>query len=750
MKHRVNRLWIAAGIGCLWALPAAAQQSGDAVGQAYRDAAARNPELAYTSEIEAGAGYVTTDSFKFGEYTGLEEQEPFAIGNVTVRRRDAFDSGSTQYYEGLGTNLGLESRSIHLGYGHQGTFDLFFDYDQTPHFQLDDARTPYDGSGSGTLTLPSGQNSGTTTSTITGLQQNLRDVEIETERKEFGGGFTWHISPQWSFKGEYQKELKDGTDTIAALFGETGGNPLAAIVAEPIDYEEDRANFSVEYGGERLQAALNYSGSWFSNDESSLTFDSPFTNAGWDDPNPDRGRMALPPDNQAHRVSLSAGYNLGDATRLAGLVSYGRMTQDKDFLPYTINPDLNVLTPLPRNSLDGEINNILVDVSARTRPLDKLDVGVRYQYDDRDNETPQSVYLIPRNDVGNQPLTLADAEARINLPYSTEKHEVNLDASYRVLPRTKVSVGYDFELKDRTFAVVETTRDHTFSTKVQSSPLDFLTGWVSYAHTVRDASTYRGETPFLDSHTPEYLATVAPQNQFENQPDVRKYYLTDRDSGRVAASLSIMPHEQVGIGLYGSYTDHNYYDGRFGLRDHTLSDVTLDVSYSPMSNLTAYAFFTHERQNMEQDGIQFVGFGAPLSVQFNDPERLWSMKIRDRVNTAGARVEWSAIADVLDVGAEYSFSKSISTFEPSGGNNTNTVVSLPDVTSRLHSLGLKADYHLQDNMSVRLAYWLQSFQSKDFALDGVGVSTVNQVLALGEGSPDYVAHVFGVSFAYKF
>ena len=60
------------------------------------------------------------------------------------------------------------------------------------------------------------------------------------------------------------------------------------------------------------------------------------------------------------------------ATRVNLDVSYGWMLQDQTFLPYTVNPGLTVTNPLPRNSLDGEINTTLVNLRLTSHPSMKV------------------------------------------------------------------------------------------------------------------------------------------------------------------------------------------------------------------------------------------------------------------------------------------------------------------------------------------------------------------------------------------
>ncbi|MGR8979502.1 MAG: MtrB/PioB family outer membrane beta-barrel protein [Gammaproteobacteria bacterium] len=80
----------------------------------------------YTSEIELGGGYNTEDSFKFGQYSGLENRGGFVIGNLHIQLRADYNGNSTDYWKLDGRNLGLSSRSIRGEYGQQGKGKLFF------------------------------------------------------------------------------------------------------------------------------------------------------------------------------------------------------------------------------------------------------------------------------------------------------------------------------------------------------------------------------------------------------------------------------------------------------------------------------------------------------------------------------------------------------------------------------------------------------------------------------------------------
>ncbi|ADE14784.1 hypothetical protein Nhal_1654 [Nitrosococcus halophilus Nc 4] len=755
MKRRKSLVYLALWTPYLFMMETAAQEEGFAL-EKFKE---KTPALLYRGEVEVGIGYNSENSFKFGEYTGLVEEGPFAIANFRLQGRDAYDSGRAHYFEVSGLNLGLDYRSLSLAYGDQGRYELFLDYDQIPHFQAgfpsDKAQTPYNGIGSGQLTLSEGWVGAPTTQGMTALGESLKFLEIETERQKFGGGLTWHLAKDWALKADFHHERKDGLDTIAGAFGINGGNPSAVILPEPIDYQTNSLNLSLEYLGKKAQFQLTYALSLFHNDEAALNFQNPYSEAGRGAPwTPATGfpsgfgQFALPPDNQAHQVTFSAGYNLGLTTRIRTNLAYSRMTQDENFLPFSAMPALNatVTTPLPRNSLEGRIDTFLIDLGIASRPLPKLDFKANYRFEERDNKTPRDIYVRIAGDAQPQPTGIANANARLNLPYSFEQHQVSLDAGYRLLPRTKLMLGYDFEQQERDFQEKNKVQEHTIRTKVQATPFDFVNGWLQYAHAFRDGSDYADNAAFLSSHTPAFLATLPPEERFGNHPSLRKFHLAERERNWVRGVVTFLPHDQITLGLDGNYIQDDYKKTVFGLKHSRIASATVDASYSPRPGIMGYAFFTYENLRYEQRGHEHNPVRLPSLTNL---AQRWSMDTEDEVLTSGIGLDWTLIEDKLELGIDYTFSLADTHLKPTGGSAL-TAAPLPELETRLHRIMVGLDYQLRNNLSARFSYRFETLETEDFARDDIDLDTMPFVLTLGSTSPDYVAHIFGVSLAYQF
>src|SRR6202049_5339835 len=75
-----------------------------------------------TNQVEVGAGYVSQDSFKFGQYNGLFNKGFYGLFNFDVRSPDAYDSDSAVRWRVIGTDLGLDARKLRAEAGRRGKF----------------------------------------------------------------------------------------------------------------------------------------------------------------------------------------------------------------------------------------------------------------------------------------------------------------------------------------------------------------------------------------------------------------------------------------------------------------------------------------------------------------------------------------------------------------------------------------------------------------------------------------------------
>lgn len=705
------------------------------------------PKPVYTSEIEIGFGWQSQDSFKFGEFSGLTDRGAFIIGNLRISRRDAWDSGGAKYWTLTGTNLGLDSRFLGFEYGKQGKYKIFVSYDQTPKNLWGDAMTPFILQNSGTsLVLPAGWvPSDREVSQLTQLNSSLQPIQIAHERQKFSGGFAWNIDKQWTFTSEFTRETKQGNRTIAAIFGSSGGNFAGMVVPEPVDYETDNWNISLQYTGKKAQFALDYNLSNFRNNKPTLMFQNPFDASSYDADArfPDSfGLLATAPDNKASRVTFSGGYTFDNKTRGTINIVYNHSTQNDLFLPYTVNPNLVVTIPLPRSSLMGEINTFMANIGLRSRVGKRLTLGFDFRHENRDNETPIDVFIRVPNDSFDQG-TLDSSQARLNIPYDRKQNKFKFDIGYKFSSDVKLAVAYIFEQLERTYSEVAKTKEHRVDAKLRFTPTTKTFGWFGIGFADRNGSGYEHNALFLLSHTPEFIEEEG--EEFENHPLVRKFFIADRERFTLNGSFNWLPNDKVVVGLYGHYTKDDYNETFLGLLENKTASGTFDIAYTPNDVIGYYAYVTFE--SLEYDQASFTH--RPGDDLDDFAARLWTANTHDKVTTFGVGFDWQAIKDKLKINADFTYSNADTEFFFTGGTSVS-FLQIPDLNSKLIAIEVKFDYQYSNNLWIRGRYWFQDLNLTDWALDGVDPDTMRRIIGLGNQSPRYSVHIIGISTIYRF
>ena len=330
---------------------AAAQEAGS---PALAASSISDPTSAHPDAIEVGAGFLSSGSFRLGKYTGMTDKGALGVGNVVIRKRDAWDSNGTRYWQVLGTNLGLTSREITGKGGKQGLWGASIFYNQIPFYQSDSAFTIFGNVGSATLALPA--NLPTNTNPALGLQLKpfLHPQEFSVERKVVGGGLSVQPRTEWQLSTNVSHEHKDGIKE-QSLSVNVRTDPT--FFPEPVNYDTDTFEALAAYNRHAVQMQLGYNFSNFTNNNNAVILPSPYLGVV----NQGVGALsqwALPASSSAHDVNFASAYAITPTTRLNVNLGYGVQLQNEPLLPYTRNLNFPV-DPLPRSSLDGQVQTYL-------------------------------------------------------------------------------------------------------------------------------------------------------------------------------------------------------------------------------------------------------------------------------------------------------------------------------------------------------------------------------------------------------
>ena len=448
-------------------------------------------------------------------------------------------------------------------------------------------------------------------------------------------------------------------------------------------------------------------GSFFTNNADSLTWDNPFGVFN------DAGRLALEPDNDFQQVSVSGTY-IADAIKsvIAFTVATGQGEQDDDLLAYTLNSSISA-PGLPRSTAAAKVDTTHYALTVTSRPLPKARIRFSYRYDERDNQTPQAFWQRVVVD------GFLAAGAEQNIPYSYERATVELDGSYRLSDKLRIGGGYEYKTMDRDFQeVAEQTEDIGYG-ELRWQPFTQLDMQLKGGTSKREPKQYN-----------EAFAALYNQN-----PLLRKYHLAYRYREFAEAVIAYSPVAfPVSASLTALYADDSYTRSRLGLLASDTQAYAADLTWSPTEKISVYLHASEEEVEAEQAGSSL--FAAPN----------WFATHEDEFESVGGGIRFRNIADAVDLRIDYTLATGdtgIIVDPPSGANSE-----FPELESEYSDLRVAADYRYSERLSWNVELRYQSFETEDWAIEGLGPDTARSLLALGAApyDEDVVAIVFGIRY----
>ncbi len=659
-------------------------------------------EEGYRASYEAGATYVSDDAARFGNATGYDEKGGYA--NLDGEGAYASDGYRLNWYL---EDLGLDSRVAELEGGRQGSYGFYIGYRELPYRLFDTTSTVFSPSATDTLALPQSWVPSGTTAGFTQLDSSLRKQNIQSDRQIIDVGADWLPTRHFRFYADYRRQNRDGVDTKAG-----SSFTQSSLLPRMIDYETDQIDLGVRYQAAKGSVTLAYYGSFFTNRNSSLTWDTPFTTV----PGAQQLRQAQQPDNEFQQVSLSGAYfaNLWD-TVVAFSAAVGRGEQNSDFLPYTINPDINA-GPLPQSSLNGEVDTGNYALTVTARPTKRARLKLSYRYDERDNQTAQSEWTRVIVDLLNS------GDPTSNVPYSFKRSRLNLSADVRLGSTLRASAGYDRTELDRDFQeVAEQTED---------------AGWGQVRWQPTAGFDVRARAGAAERNIDRYDESVG-QSLGQN-PLMRKYNLAYRYRKFAEVTMSAaMIDSPFSVSATVLAADDSYTQSRLGMTDGSELRATIDFSYAISDQSSAYLMFGTE----EVDATQL---GSEQSAEAD-----WRADHEDTFNHLGLGIRWRQLTEKLDLRLDYSHGSgdtSIGVSSLSFGGMSN----LPDLESTLDSVRIEGLYRWTERLDATINLRFESFSTEDWALQDVAPDTLPTILTLGADPYDYDVWALGIGFRYRF
>ena len=643
--------------------------------------------------VEPVIGHVSDDSFRFGDYTGMQERGWLAdlSGAWSYRGQESADALDLRV-----ERLGLDSRALGISGGRQGSYRAWLNYEALPHLLAKDSRTPFAGA-SGNLALPGSWSPGGSTGSMAALDASLRakPLQQERERTALGLALTPHRLADLRF--DYRRDEIRGTGATGASF-----MTLASQLPQPIDQIHDRvdASLAVRHALGHAQFALE--SSFFSNRVDALAWQNPYNPPA---PGATAGQMALAPDNNAHRLIVKVGTAPGSQMQVAGQFARGRLRQNQRFLPATVNPDEAVA--LPRASLDAQVDTTLTSVRASYGLGRMLRLTADVLRDDRDNRTPVDAYTQVVMDTFT-------GTVRTNAPYGFTRNRWRFSAEHRASPR--LAVGVDDDRRERRLHGVGETTERRYWGRMGWRPFEGADVRLRLAHARREGQEF----------------TVDPGAPAQN-PRLRAYNTAERRRDEASADFSL--GGPLLTNTFNLTTARDEYPatviGRTSGREFGYGS---DLILQPTDKVALSAFASHRRQETGQSGSQ--AFGPPD----------WFADQEDITNVLGIHLSWQAPRGV-ELGADYVLSTSEGSIAMLAGGSEN---GFPLLLTRWHDARLFGRYPLRPDLSLRLDLLRAVYTARDWALDALEPDTVPNLLALGQGTQEGSVTAVLLGLRYQF
>ncbi len=662
--------------------------------------------------VELGAIWVSDESLWFGQYTGLTEDEFYALANLDATAK----IDNTTRTRLLMEDMGLESRSIHFSWSEWERFRAFVSWDELPNYRHK-ARVVFREANTPNLTVPENWFDNVpppinTTRDMDKLFTSLNTIDIRTKRKQLGFGGRLKLKAPWVIDGSFKSIKKQGLRPLGGALGTSPGNTRASLLPEPVDWTDRQLDFSLGYGGKSGQIDLKYHGSFFRNAFDALRWESPFSGLG--NARFTNGQLSLTPKNQFHQISLSGNYLLSPSTRtrLSAVYSYGLMLQDDSFLPYTINPG-GAFYRLPSDRLDGKVAVQNAVVTLVSRPVRKLRLNASYRLNDRDNKTERQTFDYVTADSNPSQTTTVR-----NNPYSYTRNRWNVDAKYRLHHKADLVLGYDNEEMKRHRSERRRTDEDTYRAELRLRPIAKVQASLNFRRSERDGSKYEsepGENPLL-----------------------RKYNMADRDRDKGGITVSYQPWDFMSVSASANKTDDDYDNTEIGLTNAKRLDFNIDTSVQVSQDANAYAFYNWESIKADQVGSE--------SASVPD----WKVDFDDRIDSIGVGIKKDNLLPKVDVTLDYVYSNANGDRDIVAPNSLVPALPYPDVSTKVHTVKLSANYRYKKKTNFRLGYEYEKYSSDDWAVDDIRPNSLRNVLTIDTEAPNYSIHTLTAAVTYKF
>lgn len=696
------------------------------------------------------------------------------------------------YISGLAENIGRDDQYYRLSIGRLGSFDFTGFFDSIPHLYSTTAKSIWNGVGTNDLTLRGGLTAGTSTAPeVESVAASVAPTDLRVTRQKAGLAFAYTLDKDIEAFLQISNEWRNGAQPISATFGYPSENG-ATQLAEPVHYRTLDVTAAVRYKGDELQANLTYYGSFFHNDDLSLSWQNPgltsLTAPGAYIPL--EGRLSLPPSNSFNSLKADITDVLSPKARFSASVSYSLMRQNDALLPPTvdngtisgvatlINLNLwNTTAALSRLHANAGINlfnafaqfhysvspEIAVNVELRDHNEDNLTNYVAYN-----PQTGQYGYIaidgglapfIPSLSGVYEPDAPGSLVQIRNMPFANDNLEMTAEGTYRIGSHTKIGLSYSLNLIKHSVREVPNADDNTIRLQIDSTGYSWGSVRVSYqfAHLIGSDYTSNPYTPYYSSSLPGYISASPAGDPSFVLDNLRKFDVANRDEHKFQAQTNYIASSRTDLQLNGDFKIDDY-GAQYGLRTASSYNINADINYQASLATVLTGFFSFQAQGRAVANINPTGAGTSgLAGSPGYPlANAWYETLASQDYAAGltARHSW----DTVTLSFNYTYSQGTSALQyryASSGAFFNQLTpqqagnAFPDITFDAHTVESNLLWQYSPALSWRLYYRFDYRNNQDFHYAGL-TSVIDNNIYLGVVPENYTVQTFGIFANYAF
>ena len=715
-------------------------------GGAYADDAKDFP---ITGEVDLGGSVQNSvqRSAKFSEYRDTKS-------GIFANMRFGGDNGS--YYTNItAENMGLSEGDVRLGRddkffevkgGRYGSYDYSVTYNEIIHNIAFDARTFYANPGENNLTYGyTGTGSHTNATYTPDVPTNANSwntFDYSIKRKEtsaavdFSFGTPFYVSVDvnqnevngikpWGLRSGLRSDFKAATNTTYS----------SLELPVPVDYRTNILNLKAGYNTKKYTLALGGSLSKFQNKNDYTTFRNPYVTS---DTVNNTEIISQAANNDYYKLSAQGAVRqLPFNSALALQLGYSKL-KNEFTIPATIgnstftannNPTYSPVTlNLNKPTFTGDLTYLTASSALTSQPMKALDTKIYFNYLRKENKSDIITFADPA-----VPATTSSTEL-----FQYRKSNFGADAGYKFSPKTKATVGYEFQQVDRTRVDADSTTDNSAYMEVKNSSLSWLTAKVKYQRLLRSTDFQDGAN---SSTTFRYL---------------RKYDQASKTQDTIKLVLDIDPLEHLTVGMEYSYKNNDYRDLNLGVSGDTRNEYYVDVAYVIPDVAKLTAFFDYETVN--RASLFRNGGGDPNGNSTSTVYNV-NLMLKDSNYLYGLGLEVPVIKNKLDFVASWTYEQANGTADFSTPNNWGATTSFVDSVRyddyTKQSIDLKAIYKARKNLDLTLGYSYAHYAYSDPAWDGYmyvypASGSPTSYLTGANYNQDYNVNMFWLMASYKF